>query len=165
MRKLLISVLFLLVRSFAVQAGELGATFILENGNVVSFSLQEKPVISLSDGELVVTVSGKPVVSYPYNQVRRALISSDYIESAMSKVYCAPSKVIFKYFVTDQILKVSGLACSESIILYSAESGKLMIKKKADSDGFLQMSLSEMPKGVYVVTSAYGSFGYKLFKQ
>ena len=143
-------------------AGNSGVIFLLRSGKKVSFTFAEKPVITLSDTNLSVSVCGVECVNYSYADVQSVVVADDVVSAVDNVVGNDKSQhVVFSYSAST--LNVSGLAANESIALYATD-GKLMLSEKANADGKATMSLSSLQQGIYVVRTQSG-ISYKLFKK
>lgn len=143
-------------------AGNSGVIFLLRSGKKVSFTFAEKPVITLSDTNLSVSVCGVECVNYSYADVQSVVVADDVVSAVDNVVGNDKSQhVVFSYSAST--LNVSGLPANESIALYTID-GKLMLRERADADGKAAMNLSSLQQGIYVVRTQSG-ISYKLFKK
>lgn len=157
------SILFTtLVFSASAWAGSPGVTFLLRNGQKVSFAFAQKPVIAVNNSDLSVSVSGAEQVSYAYADVQHVFFSND-VASGISSVLSGSSHqgVVFSW--QNGLLQSTGLMPGEQVRVYSLD-GKLALSSQAQCDGTLQLSFSSQPKGVYVVRTQ-GGLSYKLFNK
>ena len=148
--------------SLSVFAGNPGVTFLLRNGNKVSFAFTEKPVVSMTDSILSVNVGGVQRVSYVYADVQRVLIDDDVV-SGVDDVVVGDKAQHVVFTVTANTLSVSGLVTNECIALYATD-GKLVISEQADAEGKASISMSSLQQGIYIVRTQNG-ISYKLFKK
>ena len=162
MKKSFTMLLALFAFSLSMFAGNPGVTFLLRNGEKVSFSFAEKPVIALSDDNLSVSVCGVECVSYAYADVQRVVVADDVV-SAIDNVVANDKRQHVVFSFSASTLNVSGLAANESIALYATD-GKLMLSEKANAEGKAAMNLSSLQQGIYVVRTQNG-ISYKLFKK
>lgn len=162
MKKSFTMLLALFAFSLSMFAGNPGVTFLLRNGEKVSFSFAEKPVIALSDDNLSVSVCGVERVSYAYADVQRVVVADDVV-SAIDNVVANDKRQHVVFSFSASTLNVSGLAANESIALYATD-GKLMLSEKANAEGKAAMNLSSLQQGIYVVRTQNG-ISYKLFKK
>ena len=143
-------------------AGNSGVIFLLRSGKKVSFTFAEKPVITLSDTNLSVSVCGVECVNYSYADVQSVVVADDVVSAVDNVVGNDKSQhVVFSYSAST--LNVSDLAANESIALYTID-GKLMLRERADADGKAAMNLSSLQQGIYVVRTQSG-ISYKFFKK
>lgn len=148
--------------SLSVFAGNPGVTFLLRDGKKVSFAFAEKPVLAMSQSNLVVNVGGVQRVSYAYADVQRVLIDNDVVSGVDNAVVSEKAQhVVFS--VSANTLSVSGLAAHERIALYATD-GRLAVNEQADAEGKASISLSSLQQGIYVVRTQNG-ISYKLFKK
>lgn len=148
--------------SLSVFAGSPGVTFLLRNGNKVSFAFTEKPIVLMSESNLSVNVGGVQRVSYAYADVQRVLIDDDVV-SVVDDVMVGDKAQHVVFTVTANTLSVSGLVHNECIALYATD-GKLVINEQADAEGKASISMSSLLQGIYIVRTQNG-ISYKLFKK
>lgn len=162
MKKTFVMLLSLFAFSMTVLAEDAGITFLLRDGKKVSFTFAQKPVVALSETNMVVSVAGEKRVSYAYADVLRVMVdagTSTGVEDAVTKG--TAQHAVFT--LSANTLSASGLCTNERIALYGAD-GKLMVGGQADADGRITIGLSSLSAGVYVVRTQSG-ISYKLFKK
>ena len=148
--------------SLSVFAGNPGVTFLLRNGQKVSFAFAEKPVVAFSEANFSVSVSGVERVSYAYADVQRVVVEADVVNVINEAVSDSKSQhVVFN--LSANTLAVEGLAANEPISIYAAD-GKLVLSQKANAEGKAIISLASLQQGIYVVRTQSG-ISYKLFKK
>lgn len=143
-------------------AGSPGVTFLLRSGQKVSFAFSQKPVISVSNADLSVSVSGVQRVSYAYADVQRIYLSDDVV-SGIAPVQADPSQQSVTFIWQDGVLRASGLNVNEQVRVFGLD-GKLALSGRAQADGSVQLSFFSIPQGVYVVRTQ-GGLSYKLFNK
>lgn len=143
-------------------AGSPGVTFLLRSGQKVSFAFAQKPVISVSNADLSVSVSGVQRVSYAYADVQRIYLSDD-VASGIAPVQSNSSQQSVTFSWQDGMLRASGLNPNEQVRVFGLD-GKLALSRRAQADGSVQLSFSSIPQGVYVVRTQ-GGLSYKLFNK
>lgn len=143
-------------------AGSPGVTFLLRSGQKVSFAFAQKPVISVSNADLSVSVSGVQRVSYAYADVQRIYLSDD-VASGIAPVQSNSSQQSVTFSWQDGMLRASGLNPNEQVRVFGLD-GKLALSGRAQADGSVQLSFSSIPQGVYVVCTQ-GGLSYKLFNK
>lgn len=162
MKKTLVMLLSLFAFSMSAMAEDAGITFLLRDGKKVSFTFAQKPVVSLSETNMVVSVGGEKKVSYAYADVLRVMVdagASTGVEDAVTRG--TAQHAVFT--LSANTLSASGLMANERIALYATD-GKLLVNGQAGSDGRAIISMSSLPAGVYVVRTQSG-ISYKLFKK
>lgn len=142
--------------------GSPGVTFLLRSGQKVSFAFAQKPVISVSNADLSVSVSGVQRVSYAYADVQRIYLSDD-VASGIAPVQSNSSQQSVTFSWQDGMLRASGLNPNEQVRVFGLD-GKLALSGRAQADGSVQLSFSSIPQGVYVVRTQ-GGLSYKLFNK
>ena len=163
MKKTLWMLVTMLLCSGTVWAGSPGVTFLLRNGQKVSFAFAEKPVVAVSNTDLMVSVTGSERVRFAYAEVQRVFFSDDVtsgIASVQSKLSSQPNAV---FSWQNGALQVSGLMPNEQVRVYGLD-GNLALSERAQIDGSLQLSFSALSKGVYVVRTQSG-LSYKFFNK
>lgn len=143
----------------AVAKAEGKGMLVLElcNGQTVSFQLENQPVITFAESEMIVSERGGFSNKFPM---------SDIVKYTFSDVSTDIDNVgndgNIKIFQDGDNLKLSNLKHGQELCLYS--TGGILVKKGAASaDGRIAMSLHDVPNGVYIVKIA--TFTYKILKK
>ena len=139
-------VLLLVVALFAASAvkGEDRTLNVWKSdGTVVSFSLDEVPVTTYTDGNLVIKTT-KTTVTYPLEQVKK------YTYSSVTDALFAPKSESATLSQDGEMLTFTGLKPQTHISVYNV-SGQLVRTLKARSLGKTTVSVANLPVGVYVV--------------
>lgn len=126
-----------------------------KSGAKVTFQMDSQPKTLFSDNQLVIKTNTTEV-SYP----RESIIRYTY-ENLASGIDDAKQDGI-DYDASQSKLSFAQLKAGEKVEIYSTD-GSLMKSVKADKEGKLTVSLSELTKGVYVVKSSSSNF--KILKQ
>jgi hypothetical protein len=113
------------------------------DGTVVSFNLDEVPVTTYSDGNLVIKTT-KTTVTYPLEQVRK------YTYSSVTDALSAPKSESATLSQDGETLTFTGLKSQTQISVYNV-SGQLVRTLKARGLGKTTVSVANLPVGVYVV--------------
>ncbi len=124
------------------------------DGKVVNIDLNEQPVTTYSDGNLIITTT-KTTITYPLEKVvKYTYVSAEGIESidAMNT----------KFSQDGETLTFSGLAQGTEIAVY-ASSGQMMRKTNTGPQAKTIVSVSDLPPGVYLVK--VNSVTYKITKR
>ena len=121
--------------SVASWAGNPAVTFLLRNGQKVSYAYADVLRVYLSDEDLTAV---KPVISDK-----------------------SQAKAVFSWI--GGTLSVSGLSAAEQVSVYALD-GKFVWSAKAQADGTLQLPLSTLCQGNYIVRTQ-GGISYKLFNK
>lgn len=138
MRHILITAILLLCTSYGYAQSVLNIH--TKTGPVVSFSLSEKPVITFSDGNIVLT-AGTVRVEYPLPDIDR--LSFANTESKIESI-C----------VNDNL---------EKCIIYVFDiSGQEVKHIEPTADGDSELILEDLVEGTYVIKQ--GNITYKIYK-
>lgn len=148
--------------SVASWAGNPAVTFLLRNGQTVSFAFEQKPVVAVGATEMSISLAGVPKVSYAYADVLRVYLSDEDL-TAVKPVISDKSQAKAMFSWIGGTLSVSGLSAAEQVSVYALD-GKLVWSAKAQADGTLQLPLSTLRQGNYIVRTQ-GGISYKLFNK
>lgn len=114
----------------------------------VSFALAEHPAISYSNNQLHITTESQSVdfnvpdiIDYRFTTTETAIRDLRLTQSQMH----------------EGLLCISGLPTSSMVELY-ASNGRRILNMKASSSGMAVIDLGQLPKGVYIVSTASQSF-------
>ena len=152
--KKLLSLLIFFVFALSVMADDMLLQIWQADGQVVIINLNEEPVTTYSEGNLIITTT-KGVISYPLeNVVKYTYISADGISS--------PEGMNTKFSQDGETLIFSGLTQGTEIAVYSS-AGLVMHKVKAGIQSKTTVSISDLPPGVYLVK--VNSATYKITKR
>lgn len=162
MKKIFTMLLAFFAFSLSVLAGAPGVTFLLKNGNKVSFTLNERPIVAFNDTDLAINIKGVKLVSYAYAEVQRIVIE-DNIVSAIGSVGTNDNMRHVVFNLSNNMLSVSGVSTNEQVALYTTD-GKLILCDKTNNEGCATINLSDLQQGVYVVRTQ-GGICYKLYKK
>lgn len=140
MKKLVLSLLTLIAVTTAAWADT--ALFIHQkSGGTVEIAFSEKPVVTYSEGYLVVSVTGASV-AYPLSDVQKFTFGE----------------------VDDQVVRITPPAsvAPQPTYIYTID-GKLVRTLNPSEDGTTSASLNGLPAGTYVVKN--GKTTYKVAKK
>ena len=116
------------------------------DGKIVTINLNDEPVTTYVDGNLVITTT-KVTITYPLEQVTRYT----YIEDeAVSEGDGVPNGIRSVLLGDNESLIFKGLKSNTEIRLYST-SGRLVQALKANDGNDVAVSISQLPVGVYLV--------------
>ena len=113
------------------------------DGTVVTFNLDEMPVTTYSEGNLVIKTT-KTTVTYPLEQVRK------YTYSSVTDALSAPKLERATLSKDGESLTFTGLKPQTLISIYNV-SGQLVRNVKSRELGKTTVSVANLPVGVYVV--------------
>lgn len=128
-----------------------------KNGEQFSFGFEDKPVVTFTDTELIVT-STKTELRYELANVNK--FTFDDVEDAVINIKSDASKASIT--LDEYAVSISGLEADAAIRLITSD-GKLLQSYKADDDGAVTFSIAELPQGTYVITTE--SLNCKIIKK
>lgn len=153
-RILFISILFLAVLPMAAQN-------ILnvhqKDGQIFSFGFEEKPVVTFTDNELVLTSAGAET---RFQLVGIAKFTFDGEGTAVKGIKDDSSKAAIS--LDEYTISLTG-AKYETEVRLIASDGKVLQSYKTDRSGSVQFSIAELPEGTYVISSE--SLNVKILKK
>lgn len=158
MRKALISTLLLCVFSLTGYAENKAEALVIElvSGETATFILKEQPKLTFSGGELIIK-SGECETSYKVSDLQRYTFK--FAESSGITQSADKSQTITQ---TAGHIRLDGLSPDTQIKTFSV-NGILVATDAADSNGSATISVSNLPKGVYIIK--YGDKSTKIKKQ
>lgn len=152
--KKLLTLLFFFAFSRSMMADGMFLQIWQSDGKIVNIDLDEQPVTTYSDGNLVITTT-KAVISYPLEKVAKyTYFSADGISNLES--------MRTKFSQDGETLIFTGLEQGTEIAVY-ASSGQMMHRTKASLQAKTTVSVSDLPPGVYLVK--VNSITYKITKR
>lgn len=128
----------------------------LADGTVNQVSLNEEPVTTYSDGNLIITTHIGNTISYPLEKVRKYTLilgNEDAINPAIGESV--------RFSQNGEMMVLDGLKSGMNIYLYST-SGALLKQFKTDGSR-TTVSVADMPVGVYMVKA--NGITYKIIKR
>lgn len=142
-----LSLALLLGYSIACHAEGLNTLVIeLTNKTTAKYSLEEKPLISFAKegGEKVLKVSG---VAVAFTE-QLSNVAKYYFESKATAIQNVKGDGDFRFAYDGESLSVDGVT---AVSVFSLDGKQL---KSIKGDGELNISLSDLPKGIYVVKAS-----------
>lgn len=127
-----------------------------KDGLKVWYALDEKPKITFTDTDLIITTKGVEV-SYPLKDMARLIYENKEV-TGIKKLH--DDKVLFT--LDGESIIFPCLKIKDIVSLY-AINGTLIFKKNISTDGEYAFSLSDIAKGVYIVK--VNSLTYKILKK
>lgn len=127
------------------------------DGQIVTISLNEEPVTTYSEGNLIITTTNT-TITYPLEEVQRYTYAED---TPISEGDGVPDGIKSIFSNDGETLTFKGLKSTSDICIYSA-SGQLIRTFKANGDK-IAVSLSQLPTGVYLVKA--NGVTYKISKR
>lgn len=144
MRKSLLVVWGLFVGSMCANAAAQYMTVEQKNGEKFSFRLDDNPVVTYSDGNLV--VNGNAETSYAISAVK----NYHFTENDLSGVANFAADVLQIVGVDDNTIRVENTRAGSLVVLYNV-NGVQVVDAVADQMGVATIALPNK-KGVYVLT-------------
>lgn len=118
-----------------------------KDGQKLSFGFDEKPVVTFTDNELVVTSSGTEV-RYPLSAVDKFTFNDKTTASEQIKEDVKKASIT----LDEYIVLLTGALPDISVSLVASD-GKVLQSFRTDSDGSLQFSIADIPEGIYIISS------------
>lgn len=127
------------------------------DGTVAKFAFTEKPVVTYSANELVMTTT-KTSVRYPINRLQKVVFDVDENVNSVEDVKSLPSGDV-KFSFRDGSLVVSGGNAGAIVNLYQF-NGVFAGQFRLDGDGSVAIPTSNLSRGVYIVNTQKMSFKF-----
>lgn len=118
-----------------------------KDGQQFSYGFGDKPVITYTESDLVLTTS-KTVVEFPLSALSKFTFSD--IEDAVIAVKDNSSKPSLS--LDEYTVCISGAEPNQSVTLLSID-GKVLSTYKTDADGSVKFSIAELSAGTYIINS------------
>lgn len=152
--KKFLTLLFLFVFAHSVMADDMILQIWQSDGKIVNIDLNEQPVTTYSDGNLIITTTNT-VITYPLEKVAKyTYVTADGISNLES--------MRTNFSQDGETLTFTGLEQGTEIAIY-ASSGQMMHRTKAGPQAKTTVSVSDLTPGVYLVK--VNSFTYKITKR
>ncbi len=146
MKKFFSTLIALLLGIMALNAAVTHLTVELKAGNKYNFLLADKPVITFSNGELV--VNGNAETSYSIDGVKNFHFTEGE-NTAAETISAGDIRIVS---IDNATIQVQNLEASSLVTLVNIY-GQVLTSVNADSEGVATVKLPET-KGVYVLTAA-----------
>ncbi len=146
LKKKLFAVLALLVGvSMGVRADVVKYLVLNTTDGQQVIALADNPVMTVSGGVLKVTVGGVEKVSTSLDNVKNYMFQEQRA-TAISEILADG------YQLSEGHVFMSNVKAGETIAVYSADSRRVSVQRVA-ADGRVDIDLTSLPKGVYIVKS------------
>ena len=155
---IIISLLALLNNCVCGLAGEPGVKILLKSGQQLSFCFKQKPLVKTTPQELTLYAEDKIWVSCPYADVLR-MEMVDNVETGIISTKVSKNAITVK--TSADAIDISGLSAGETVTICTT-GGMETLHTAADTDGRVSITLSALPKGIYVITTGSG-INYKFY--
>lgn len=129
-----------------------------KDGTVAMFSFAEKPVVTYSGNDLVLTTT-KTSVSYPIYMLQKIDFDVDWDEATdIAEVDAAAESEQFRF--SGNAISISGCEPGTQVGLYTV-GGLKAGQQTVGSDGRAVISLQTLDKGIYVVKTKRVTFKFR----
>jgi len=122
----------------------------LMNGTIITWKLNEQPKVELTDGKFSIS-STRATVYYEAMDVANFTLGRSGDSSGIEDIKAASADRATVSREGGQLL-FSGCKAGETVTAYDA-GGREVVRLRADADGRLQLSLSQLQPGIYIVKS------------
>lgn len=151
MKKLLIFNMFLL-STLCMSAEEFNALVLhLASGSKVSIMLDQKPIVTFADEELVISTQSD-VIRYQATDVSSFTYTSDSDAGIEVSSHDATS-----FSITGDVFRATCLVPNTKVFVYTVD-GTQIISGKTDSNGNLSLPLPREKGKIYIVKSSVANF-------
>lgn len=160
---LTLAVVLCAVLSYAQQAAsEPKYSFVVwfHDGGKVSLLMDEHPVVTYSDGNIVVSTS-KEQLTYAHVDVRKFTLADEDISQGET-TEIETSKCKAQWQCQGDVMCFADCIPSESVTVYNT-TGLVVVQYSISADGTLQIPLSQLGEGIYIIK--IGSITYKFMKK
>lgn len=127
------------------------------DGTVAKFAFTEKPVVTYSANEMVMTTT-RTSVRYPISRLQKIVFGVDEIDTSLEEVKSSLSGDV-KFSFRDGSLVVSGGNAGAIVNLYQS-NGVFAGQFRLDDDGSVTIPTSNLSNGVYIVNTQKMSFKF-----
>lgn len=162
MKKPLLLLLLMLSTAISLNAEQRGIVLLLADGNTVSFTFSENPVILLDNTLQIVTNNGDKV-NFDYNNVTNIRVAEieDKTLDDITNPLNTGSKIMFH--ISDDGITVEGMPSGEHVSAYTVNGIKIA---SAVSNGNQSSTFLRMPakSGMYIIRTSTG-VTYKYIKR
>ena len=131
------------------------------DGGQVSFPFEEHPVLTYSDGDIVITTS-KEQLNYARALVHKFTLTNENISQGGESTEIAIVERETQWQFQGDTMLLSAYKPGERVAVYST-TGLLMAEYVISSDGTLRIPLQQFDKGTYIVKTQ--STIYKFLKK
>ena len=118
-----------------------------KDGQVFSFGFEEKPVVTFTDNELVVT---SPRAEARYQLASVAKFTFDDSGTAVEGIKDDSGKAVIS--LDEYTVSLTGAKSGIGVQLIGSD-GKVIQSLKTDKNGSLTFSIAELPEGTFIISS------------
>ncbi len=127
-----------------------------KNGQVATFAFTEKPVVTYSGSDLVLTTT-KTTVNYPIYLLKKLVFDVDWTESVNKIENVQTSDVLFRFH--DGTLSIIGGQPGSIVTLHNIK-GQKVGQYRLDADGSATIPTQPLGKDIYIVKTKSLSFKF-----
>lgn len=127
-----------------------------KNGQVATFAFTEKPVVTYSGSDLVLTTT-KTTVNYPIYLLKKLVFDVDWTESVNKIENVQTSDVLFRFH--DGTLSIIGGQPGSIVTLHNIK-GQKVGQYRLDADGSTTIPTQSLGKDIYIVKTKSLSFKF-----
>jgi len=127
-----------------------------KDGNVATFAFSEKPVVTYSGNDLVLTTK-QTTVTYPVYMLQKIVFDlKDIVDDVDALEVEGKSEFSFQ----GETLNISGGEPGSSVFIYNM-SGMMVGQYRLDSNGHASIPISGMDKSLYIVKTTRFTFKFR----
>lgn len=146
---------FLLTALCSVASGQNSIAIHQKDGQVAKFAFSEKPVVTYSGNDLVVTTT-KTTVQYPVYMLQK--VAFDVSDELANDIEEVKQQAQFRF--EGETLNISGGEPGSSVSIYNM-GGVMVGQYRLDSDGRASISIQSMDKNLYIVKTTRFTFKFR----
>ena len=128
-----------------------------KDGQQFSFGFSEKPVITYTENEMVLTTT-RTTVKYPLSSIAKLT----FPDTGTGVEETAADTDEAKISLDSYTVRISGAKSGQNVFVTDA-SGKTLSTYETDQDGSVTFSIADLPQGIYIIKSE--SLTCKILKQ
>lgn len=128
-----------------------------KDGQVAKFAFTEKPVVTYSGSDLVLTTS-KTIVQYPVYMLQK--IAFDVVDLVANDIEQLAVKAEAQFSFQRETLTISGGEAGAPVYLYDV-SGRKVGEYRLDPDGRTTIPVQNLGKSLYIVKTKTVSFKFR----
>ena len=146
---------FLLTALCSVAFGQNSIVIYQKDGQVAKFAFSEKPVVTYSGNDLVVTTT-KTTVQYPVYMLQK--VAFDVSDELANDIEEVKQQAQFRF--EGETLNISSGEPGSSVFIYNM-SGMMVGQYRLDSNGHASIPMSGMDKSLYIVKTTRFTFKFR----
>ena len=132
----------------------------LKDGRIIGYPVEEEPLVEIGD-ELLTLTTKNATVGYAYESVLKFTFEDASVDNPVTEI-AMPAVAPMQMNFNAEGVSLSGLIPSSQVSIYDMQ-GVLVATQSADSEGFVYLSTSRYPHGVYIVKTEKSN--YKILKK